>query len=61
MISKLEKFADAVLPGSFKFFFAYHELDETIAKPYFLAPFYCFGQLNHCLEISGNKDNLKTI
>ena len=28
---------------------------------YFLAPFYCSGQLTHCLEISGNKNNLRRI
>ena len=42
----------------FKFFRI--PLDETIANTYFLTPFYCFGQLIHCLEISENKNNLKT-
>ena len=37
----------------------YISLDETIANTYFLAPFYCSGQLTHCFEISGNKSNLK--
>merc|ERR1711973_664116 len=34
-------------------------LNETITNTYFLAPFYCSGHLIHCLEISGNKNNLK--
>ena len=36
-------------------------LGETTANTYFLAPFYCSGLLIHCLEISGNKNNLRTI
>ena len=35
--------------------------DETIANTYFLVPFYCSGQLFRCLEISENKNNLRTI
>ena len=34
-------------------------LDETIGNTYFLAPFYCFGQLTHCFEISGKKNNFE--
>ena len=36
-------------------------LDETITNTYFLAPFYCSGRLIHCLEISGSKNNSRTI
>ena len=42
---------------SFEFFRI--PLDERVANTYFLAPFYCFGQPIHCLEISGNKNNLR--
>ena len=44
--SELVTFANAVL---------------TVSNTYFLVPFYmyCSGQLIHCLEISGNKDNLR--
>ena len=38
-------------------------LDKTTANMYFLAPFYSnyiSGELIHCLEISGNKNNLRT-
>ena len=44
---------------SFKFF--HIPLDEKIANTYFLAPFCCFGQVIQCLEISENKNNLRTI
>ena len=33
-------------------------LDETTANMYFLVPFYCSG---HCLEITGNKNNLRLL
>ena len=38
-------------------------LDQTIANTYFLVPFYmyCSGELIHCLKISGNKNNLRTM
>ena len=38
-------------------------LDETITNTYFLVSLcmYCSGQLIHCLKISGNKNNLRTI
>ena len=55
---KLVKFANAVL--TIKVFFRI-SLDETIASTYFTEPFYCSGQLIHCLEISGNKNDLRTI
>ena len=42
---------------SFRFFRI--PLDETITNTYFLAPFYCSRQLNHCLEMSMNKNNFK--
>ena len=54
VICKLVTFVDAVL-DSFMFFRIL--LDETIANMYYLAPFYCSGQLIHCLKISGNKNN----
>ena len=42
---------------SFNFFFAYQNKN----RPTFLSAFYFFfGQLIHCLEISGNKNNLRT-
>ena len=48
VINKVFTFANAVL---------------TISNTYFLVPFYmyCSGQLIHCLKISGNKNNLRTI
>ena len=48
VISKLVTFANAVL---------------TVSNTYFLVPFSCIvpGQLIHCLKISGNKNNLRTI
>ena len=56
VISKLVTFANVLL--------TVFSLDETIANTftYFLVPFYmyCYGQLNHCLKISGNKNNLRT-
>ena len=35
----------------------------TVSNTYLLMPFYmyCSGQLIHCLKISGNKNNLRTI
>ena len=59
VISKLVTFADAVLTVSC---FSYRiPLHETIPNTYFVAAFYCSGQLIHCLETSGNKNNLRTI
>ena len=51
-------FSNAVLTVSS---FFHISLDETIAKTYFLALFHCSGQIIHCLEISGNENNLRTI
>ena len=59
VISKHVTFAEAVL--TVLFFFFCKPLNETIANRYFLSPFYCSGQLIYCLEISGNKNNLRTI
>ena len=55
MITKLVKFADAVLTVSS------FSPDETIANTYFFVPFYmyCSGQQIHCLKISRNKNNLE--
>ena len=36
-------------------------MDGIIVNSYFLAPFYCSGQLIYSLKISGNKNNLRTI
>ena len=47
-LTKLVKFMDAVL------------IVTSFFEQYFLVPFYCSGQLIHCLEISGNKNNLRT-
>ena len=60
VISKPVTFAEAVLTILFFFFFCI-PLNETIANTYFLSPFYCSGQLTYCLEISGNKNNLRII
>ena len=48
VISKLVTFANAVL---------------TVSSAYFFVPFYmyCSGQQIHCLKISGNKNNLRTV
>ena len=47
---------------SFKFFrISLDKTNLTIANTYFLVPFYCSRQLIHCLKISGNKNNLRTI
>ena len=59
VISKLVTFADAVLTV---LCFSYRiPLHETIPNTYFAAAFCCSGQLIHCLETSGNKNNLRTI
>ena len=36
---------------------------DIVSNTYFLVPFYvyCSEQLIHCLNISGNKNNLRTI
>ena len=60
VINKLVKFADAVLTVSC---FS-HTAGWNQSKHVFLvviAPFYCPGQQIHCLETSGNKNNLRTI
>ena len=57
VISNLVQFADTILTVSSFFRIL---LDETIANSYFLEPYYCSGQLIDCLEVSGNKNNLRT-
>ena len=52
----LVTFTDAVLTVSS--FFACRWMKQWRANTYFLAPFYCFGQLIHCLEISGNNETI---
>ena len=59
VISKLVTFTDAVLTVSC--FSCRIPLHETISNACFVAAFYCSGQLIHCLETSGNKNNLRTI
>ena len=51
-ISKPVTFTNDVLTG-FKI------LSHTAGWNNFVAPFYCSGQLIHCCEISGNKNNLR--
>ena len=55
-------FLDAVLltGSSFYYILLVKQYTFTKANLYFFAPFYCSGQLIHCLEISGNK-NLRGI
>ena len=58
VISKLVTFVYAVLTVSI--FFS-NTAGKTIASMYFLALFYCSGQLIYCVEISENKNNKRTI
>ena len=56
VISKLVTFADTVLIVQvFRI-----PQDETIENTYFLAPFFPSGKLIHRLEISVDKNNLRT-